>query len=560
MSIEGIEGKPGPISRRAFLGLGGATAAALVLSGSPFAALGARVASGQTPSQTTGYGPLVPKAPTGATADPTQYLALPAEFNYQVIDRQGLLQRDGNLTPGIFDAMGAYPDTGGRGGSSEETATEETTHSSGRSTVLIRNHENRERPGEIKVVTGPEFEYDETTVGGNTKLVVERRKLGESDPETGQQLYEYEVVDKFNILGGTSTNCAGGELPFKKWITCEEVVKGPSGGSDGKTAPKKHGYNFEIDAMADGPVAAIPIPQMGRFVHEATTWRAGVLYQTEDRSLQSDPVRGQIGACFYRYTPDQRVGQSDNLAETTGVLEAAKVKGRPNFNFDTVTTPGTSFEIEWVTVDDPDHDDDTDNRRDRVPGFIPTRIQAQDKGAGYFDRMEGIWVEGAEGQGSRIFFDCTTGGPQNLGQVWQYEEGSDTLTLVYVSTNRQQLENPDNITIVKQTGDVFLCEDSPGEQYVRGLTQQGDIYDFALALTNDTEFCGACFDPDGQTLYVNQQGERGIEGLPETPTEGPVDPRAAVTYAIYGPFEKREGNSRRNFGNGSGNGSSGSGR
>ena len=56
------------------------------------------------------------------------------------------------------------------------------------------------------------------------------------------------------------------------------------------------------------------------------------------------------------------------------------------------------------------------------------------------------------------------------------------------------------------------------------------------------------FDPDRQTLYVNQQGERGIEGLPETPTEGPVDPRAAVTYAIYGPFEKRFGNSRRGNG------------
>ena len=181
-------------------------------------------------------------------------------------------------------------------------------------------------------------------------------------------------------------------------------------------------------------------------------------------------------------------------------------------------------------------------------GFTPTRIQAQAKGAGYFDRMEGIWVEGAEGQGGSIFFDCTTGGPQNLGQVWKYDEGRDVLTLVFVSTNRQQLENPDNITIVQQTGDIFLCEDSPGEQFIRGLTQDGEIYDFAEALTNDTEFCGAVFDPDRQTLYVNQQGERGIEGLPETPTEGPVDPRAAVTYAIYGPFEKRFGNSRRGNG------------
>ncbi len=500
-----------------------------MLSGSPFAALGARVALGQDRPETTGYGPLVPKAPVGGTEDPTQILALPAEFNYQVIDRQGLRQRDGNLTPGIFDAMGAFPDVGGgEGGSGDRT-------------ILIRNHENRERPGEIPVtVPNP---YDPATIGGCTKLVVERSKLGR-DPATDQQLYEYEVVDKFNIIGGTSANCAGGEVPFKKWITCEEVVKGPSN----SPSTQRHGYNFEVDATSDDPVEALPILAAGRFVHEATAWRSGVLYQTEDRSLQTDPRLGTIGACFYRYVPDERVGQSSNLAETSGALEAAMVKGTPNFNFDAVTTPGTSFPIEWVVVDDPDHADDTDNRRDRVRGFTPTRIQAQDKGAGYFDRMEGLWVEGAEGQGGSIFFDCTTGGPQNLGQVWKYDEGRETLTLVYVSTNRQQLENPDNITIVQQTGDIFLCEDSPGEQYIRGLTQEGEIYDFALALTNDTEFCGAVFDPDRQTLYVNQQGERGIEGLPETLTEGPVDPRAAVTYAIYGPFEKRLGDSRRGNG------------
>lgn len=518
------------MDRRSFLQRSGAVGGGLVASGG-FAALAARTARGQARPEATGYGPLVPKPQAGTSSDPTQYLALPAEFNYQVIDRQGLAQRDGNLTPGIFDAMGAFPDVGrGSGGRGDRM-------------ILIRNHENRERPGEQKVVTGPAVEYDEATFGGCTKLVVERRKL-RRDTGTGQQLYEYQVVDKFNIIGGTSTNCAGGEVPFKKWITCEEVVKGPTN----SPSTQRHGYNFEVNAMSDGPVEAVPIRAAGRFVHEATAWRAGIFYQTEDRGPQADPVRGTIGACFYRYIPDERVGQSGNLAETTGVLQAAMVKGVPNFNFDTVTTPGASFPIEWVVVEDPDHNDDTDNRRDRVPGFTPTRIQAQDKGAGFFDRMEGIWVEGAEGQSGSIFFDCTTGGPQNLGQVWKYDEGRDVLTLVYVSTNRQQLENPDNITIVQQTGDVFLCEDSPGEQYIRGLTQNGEIYDFALGLTNETEFCGAVFDPDRQTLYVNQQGERGIEGLPETPTEGPIDPRAAVTYAIYGPFEKRFGHRRRGNG------------
>ncbi|MDQ3316730.1 MAG: PhoX family protein [Actinomycetota bacterium] len=179
--------------------------------------------------------------------------------------------------------------------------------------------------------------------------MVEREKAGRS--ESDQQLYEYTVVDKFAILGGTSTNCAGGELPFKKWMTCEEVVK--------RTAGKKHGYNFEIDAMADGPVKAIPVPQMGRFAHEATTWRSGILYQTENRNITPDPVLGEIGSCLYRYTPDRRVGQSGNFAETKGPLEALAVKGRPHFNADAVVTPGASFDVEWVPVPEPDHDDDS---------------------------------------------------------------------------------------------------------------------------------------------------------------------------------------------------------
>ena len=104
------------------------------------------------------------------------------------------------------------------------------------------------------------------------------------------------------------------------------------------------------------------------------------------------------------------------------------------------------------------------------------------------------------------------------------------------------MQSPDNITVVPQTGDIFVCEDGAGEQFVRGLTLDGEIYDFAQTITNDTEFCGAAFDPDAQTLYLNQQGERG--GL-----DGPPDGRA-VTYAIYGPFEKRAGANNKDFGNG----------
>jgi secreted PhoX family phosphatase len=532
---QAIRGKPGRISRKAFLGMAGASAVALALGGvgkqGPLHALGARAAMGEAPPAAAGYGPLVPKGD----------LRLPAAFNYQIISQQGVPQRDGTLTPGIFDGMCAFPDSGGPGDATEGTTDTTTTNVNppGYTTILIRNHENRRRQGEIPVVVSPGFAYDEdpTYNGGCTKLVVRRTQTGR-DAATGMPTYQFEPVDSFNILGGTDTNCAGGEVPFKKWITCEEVVNRSSTG-------KKHGYSFEVNAMSDGPVKAIPIPQAGRFEHEATAWDSGILYETEDRRIEADPVLGQIGACFYRYIPDQRVGQSDNLAETTGPLQALKIKGVFHKNMDIEVEVGVPLEVEWVLVEDPDHEDDTNNRRDRAPGFTPTRIQAQDKGAAYFDRIEGMWISGV-GQGAKIYFDCTEGGPDNLGQVWEYDPDRETITLIYQSTDNTRLENPDNVTIVPQTLDIFLCEDGPTEQFIRGVTQDGEIYNFAQTITNETEFCGACFDPDGQVLYVNQQGDRFGENEPPQGTPK----NRAVTYAIYGPFEKRIGANDKDFGTG----------
>lgn len=487
------------MDRRAFLQRTALAGGALAVG--PLHALGARAAAGQRATAVIGYGPLVLKGE----------LFLPPEFNYQVISRQGLPMSDGRLTPGIFDGMGAYPGPAG-------------------TTILIRNHENRERPGEIKVVTGPELEYDPLAFGGNTKLEV-RREMAERDPVTNQQLYTYEVVRDFAILGGTSTNCAGGHRDPHIWITCEEVVKRSPNG-------KKHGYIFEIDARAEGPVPAIPVLQAGRRSHEAAIERGGIIYMTEDRGISSDPLTAKrlLGACFYRYIPYPR-GGGVPLAETHGVLQALKLRQEFHANMDVGRAVGVPYPVEWVGVPEPDHDDDSDNRRDRVPGFTPNRVQAQDAGAAFFDRQEGMWT--GPGQ-SKIYFDCTTGGAQNLGQVWEYDPGRETITLIYESVDPVKLQNPDNVVIVPQTHDILLQEDGDGGdgQFVRGLTRDGEIYDFCRSAANTTEFCGGCFDPDGKTLYLNQQGERG--SLPDGLPDG-----SAVTYAIYGPFEKRNGDRSR---------------
>jgi secreted PhoX family phosphatase len=461
------------VTRRKFVKGSAAVGGGIALGG-PLMSLAARQAEGRSRRAHRGYGAL---RPTPEIDSKIEYLELPPGFKYRVISRQARTMDDGNPTPGIFDGMAAYP--GGRG-----------------TTVLIRNHENRSRSGEItvNVPSGLRYDPDPAVRGGNTKLLVDR---------DGKR----EVRRSFGILGGTHTNCAGGRTPWDSWITCEEIFN--YGSVESNTTPGSgipHGYAFEMPASASGPIQPIPIKDAGRFSHEAVAWLRGSLYETEDRG----------DAAFYRLIPNGTPRRSGDLAGLGGTLQALAVKARPNFDANGAN-PGESYPVEWVTIDEPDPEADT------------VRVEAQGKGAAIFDRTEGIWSDKR-----RVYFDCTTGGEAQLGQLWEFTpHGSDggNLRLIYESTAVEDLENPDNLVVVPKTGHVFLQEDSDGEQFIRGVTRKGEIYDFARTVLNQTEFCGGCFSPDGKTFFVNQQGDRQTDPL------NPPEETAALTYAIWGPFD-----------------------
>jgi uncharacterized protein len=462
------------VTRRRFVQGSAAVGGALAMGG-PLSALAAQTAQGK-PKKVPGYGPLQP-TPEQTTGE--VYLELPPGFEYKIISRQNDPMDDGNPTPGIFDGMAAY-----RG-----------RH---KSTILIRNHENRSRDGEITVEVPADKRYDPdpNVRGGNTKLVV--------GPDR-------EVRESFAVIGGTHTNCAGGLTPWRTWITCEEIFN--YGSVENNTTPGTgvpHGYAFEVDVDADGPVDPVPIVEAGRFSREAVAWLGGYLYQTEDRG----------NAALYRFKPARRPRGAGDLAEHGGTLEALVVSGQPNFDAN-LANPGDTFDVEWVTIEEPNPDTDT------------VRTEAQSKDAASFDRTEGCWSAGG-----RFYFDCTTGGEGQLGQVWEYRPkgaSGGELKLVFESPSADVLENPDNLVIVPHTGHVFVQEDSDGEQFVRGVTRGGAIYDFARTVLNETEFCGGTFSPDGKTFFLNQQGGREDPDGNVSTDPGPT--LEGLTYAIWGPFD-----------------------
>jgi secreted PhoX family phosphatase len=443
--------------------------------GGPLSALAAQAAEGQ-PRRTAGYGPL---RPTREQTTGDVYLELPPGFKYKVISRQNDPMDDGNPTPGIFDGMAAYPGTNG-------------------ATILIRNHENRSRDGEIEVEVprSKRYDVDPNVRGGNTKLVVDRNR---------------DVTESFAVLGGTHTNCAGGLTPWRSWITCEEIFN--YGATESNTTPGTgipHGYCFEVPADASGPVVPVPLEAAGRFSHEAVAWLDGVLYETEDRG----------NAAFYRFLPARPPRKAGDLAKHGGTLQALVVSGQPNLDMNAVS-PGQSLAVEWVTIEEPNPPADT------------VRTEAQAKDAAIFDRTEGIWSSNG-----RLYFDCTTGGEAQLGQLWEYTpRGSSggTLRLIFESTSADVLESPDNLVLVPGTGHVFLQEDSDGEQFVRGVTPGGSIYDFARTVLNMTEFCGGTFSSDGGTFFLNQQGDREDASGNTSTDPGPA--LEGLTYAIWGPFD-----------------------
>jgi uncharacterized repeat protein (TIGR03803 family) len=382
--------------------------------------------------------------------DPGGILDLPAGYSYRVLSRLGEVMADGFTVPDRADGMGCFDIGNGK-------------------LALVRNHELSVQ-NDGGGVMGAAYDTVARSLiplpGGTTTLVLDAETLA--------------VERQHRSLAGTIRNCAGGITPWGSWLTCEEDVT-----RAGATVNRDHGYIFEVPADAPGLVDPVPLTAMGRFNHEAACVdpATGIVYLTEDRE----------DGLLYRFLPT-RPGR---LAEG-GVLQALAVQGAADTrgkNGAASLGVGEWHGCDWITLDNPEAPDDD------------LRLRGAAMGAAVFARGEGIWM----GEGE-LYFTATSGGAVGEGQVFrlrpsapnQLSGAPDALQLFFESTDKAQFSFGDNLTIAPN-GHLVVCEDQytpDAVNYLRGIALDGRVYPLARVRL-PTETAGACFSPDGRTMFLN---------------------------------------------------------
>ncbi|GAA2119805.1 PhoX family protein [Actinomadura alba] len=456
--------------RRSFLLSSGVLATGVVAAGS-LDALAARPAGAAPRSKPHSSPDYGPLRPVRDQATGLELILLPEGFEYISYGWTGDRMSDGRPTPGAHDGMGAFRPGKFAGDPGKRPGGDPGVD---HKVWIVRNHEINDLDGAFI-----DAAYDPMASGGTSNVVFDTRKG--------------EFVESWASLSGTIRNCGGGVTPWGTWLSCEET--------DLRNGEVQHGYIFEVPH--DGVSSAKPYKAMGRFVHEAAVVdpKTGWVYMTEDD--------GPTG--LYRFRPNKR-GKLDE-----GVLEMLAIGGS---TIDTGSDPtGVEYgDLSWVRIDNPDP----------APSEPSVGRQGIAKGAASFAALEGAYYHDG-----KVFFVASGGGPTGEGQVFVYDLRANRLKVLIAPTDTGVLNNPDNVC-VSPRGGIMLCDDGSGNQFLRGLTQDGEIFHFAqnnLVVPSGgipgksvepgdyswSEWAGATFDPKGEWLFVNIQ----------TP---------GVTLAITGPW------------------------
>lgn len=403
-------------------------------------------------SDRVGYGALEP--------DPARRLDLPRGFSYRVISAMGETMDDGLRVPDRADGMGAFRLDADR-------------------VILVRNHELSPRHAAVGPFGSPNSLGSGFGRGGDGGWLPGGTTTLVYDQRSGR------VERQHLSLVGTIRNCAGGVTPWRSWLSCEEDVSVARAG-----LMQDHGWVFEVPADHAGRVEAIPLRAMGRFNHEAAAVdpRTGIVYLTEDRD----------DSLFYRFLPE-RSGRLAHGGRLQALAFADRALPADSRNWEQpVLKVGDWVDARWIDLDG------VDSAQDDL------RLRGGSAGAVRFARGEGIYFGKDE-----LYFCCTSGGAARLSQIMRYrpspkeghtfeKDAPGRLQLFIESSDAGTLNFGDNITVAPN-GHLIVCEDQYTDvvdNHLRGITPDGHVYSFAR-LHEQTELAGACFSPDGRTMFVN---------------------------------------------------------
>lgn len=317
----------------------------------------------------------------------------------------------------------------------------------------------------------------------------------ETDRDGGTTTIVYDCANARRVshqrsLTGTSRNCAGGATHWGTWLSCEEQV----------TLGERYGWVYQVPALPDRAMPSHRLPQLGRFNHEAAVVDPGtdIVYMTEDR----------IDGLFYRFVPRSR---GPLTPATEGVLQALAFAD-PALGADARNWGRVDWRVEdsprrvtWVTL----------KNVAAASAADTLRRQGHRARAVRFACGEGIHFGDGE-----LYFTVTSGGFIKSGQIFRYRPARETIELFLESTDHRAFNYGDNLAVAPN-GDLIVCEDAyvggEGNYWARmisgafgaapgcGLrvvTPDAQVYKLAW-VPGDGELAGACFSPDGQTLFVN---------------------------------------------------------